>query len=54
MGLAVNHVNAGRCREAVELLDVIIAKNPTNVGAFAARGTARALMGLLAGEWVAK
>jgi hypothetical protein len=47
--MAVSQVNAGQCREAVDLLDVLITHHPTNVGAFAARGTARALLGRLAG-----
>lgn len=47
--MAVTHVNAGRCREALELLDLLISQHPSNVGAYAARGTARALLGQLAG-----
>ncbi len=50
VGLAVTQVNAGKCREAVELLDLILAAHPSNVGAYAARGTARALLGRLQGE----
>lgn len=52
VGMAIGHVNQGKCREALDLLDLLISSHPTNVGALAARGTARALLGRLQGGWV--
>ena len=42
-------VNSGQCKEAVALLDLLLGHHPGNVGALAARGTARALLGALQG-----
>jgi hypothetical protein len=50
VGVAVGLVNAGKCGEAVALLDLMLQRHGANVGAFAARGTARALLGELPGE----
>ncbi|KAI7837042.1 hypothetical protein COHA_009119 [Chlorella ohadii] len=44
VGLAVQMVNTGQCKEAITLLDLLLQHHPGNVGAFAARGTAKALM----------
>lgn len=49
LALAVQLVNDGSCREAASLLDLLLYHHPGNVGAFAARGTARALLGELSG-----
>ncbi|KAL4437434.1 hypothetical protein ABPG75_004573 [Micractinium tetrahymenae] len=47
VSLAVQMVNTGSCKEAVALLDMLLAHHPGNVGAYAARGTAKALLGQL-------
>lgn len=42
-------VNSGQCREAIALLDLLLTNHPGNMGALAARGTAKALLGQLQG-----
>ncbi|GMH35900.1 hypothetical protein BSKO_03768 [Bryopsis sp. KO-2023] len=44
VGVAVEKVNAGKCEEAEEILNEVILKHPSELGAWVARGTARALM----------
>ena len=51
MGLVVGLVNAGKCREAIALADLLLHHHPGNAGGFAARGTARALLHQLQGGW---
>lgn len=45
VSLAISQVNEGKCAEAVGLLDYLIIHHSSNVGAYAARGTALALLG---------
>ncbi|GAB4814575.1 hypothetical protein N2152v2_001621 [Parachlorella kessleri] len=47
VSMAINMVNSGECRKAVDLLDVLLKNHPDNVGALAARGTAKALLARL-------
>ncbi|PSC68513.1 suppressor of RPS4-RLD 1-like isoform X1 [Micractinium conductrix] len=47
VGLAVQLVNTGACKEALALLNLLLRHHPGNVGGLAARGTALALLGRL-------
>jgi Flp pilus assembly protein TadD len=49
VGVAVELVNSGKCAEAIAVLDLLEERHGANVGAYAARGTARALLGDLTG-----
>ena len=53
VGIAVSHINEGKLEEAMEILDYIISSTtgPHNTGAHIARGTARAMLRDLEGEW---